>query len=59
MQPTLDYLRQSPVRGQLEPPDAHTLPGWRYVQTTDTPNEFKAFHFFNSLIATSSDMFLQ
>ncbi|KAF8641165.1 hypothetical protein AX17_000800 [Amanita inopinata Kibby_2008] len=40
--PPLDYLRPSPVRGQLEPPDPNTLPGWRYIQTTDTPNEFKA-----------------
>lgn len=47
MQHTLDYLRQSPVRGQLEPPDANTLPGWRYIQTTDTPNEFKAFQFLS------------
>ncbi|KAF8632547.1 hypothetical protein AX15_001762 [Amanita polypyramis BW_CC] len=41
MQPALDYLRPSPVRGQLEPPDPNTHPGWRYIQTTDTPNEFK------------------
>ncbi|KAK2461944.1 hypothetical protein APHAL10511_006407 [Amanita phalloides] len=41
MLPALDYLRPSPVRGQLEPPDSNTLPGWRYIQTTDTPNEFK------------------
>ncbi|KAM6498078.1 hypothetical protein JOM56_006026 [Amanita muscaria] len=41
MQPALDYLRPSPVRGQLEPPDPSTLQGWRYIQTTDTPNELK------------------
>ena len=34
-------LFRSPVRGQLEPPDATTRPGWRYLQCTDTPNELK------------------
>ncbi|THV07743.1 hypothetical protein K435DRAFT_772574 [Dendrothele bispora CBS 962.96] len=37
----LDYLRASPVRGQLEPQDPKTTKGWRYLQTTDTLNEFK------------------
>ena len=37
----LQYFQQSPVRGQLEPPDATTRPGWRYLQCTDTPNELK------------------
>lgn len=37
----LQYFQQSPVRGQLEPPDASTQHGWRYLQCTDTPNELK------------------
>ena len=37
----LQYFQPSPVRGQLEPPDANTQPGWRYLQCTDTPNELK------------------
>ena len=37
----LQYFQPSPVRGQLEPPDAATRPGWRYLQCTDTPNELK------------------
>ncbi|KAF9651883.1 hypothetical protein BDM02DRAFT_3109992 [Thelephora ganbajun] len=37
----LQYFQSSPVRGQLEPPDATTRPGWRYLQCTDTPNELK------------------
>lgn len=37
----LQYFQPSPVRGQLEPPDASTRPGWRYLQCTDTPNELK------------------
>ena len=37
----LQYFQPSPVRGQLEPPDATTRPGWRYLQCTDTPNELK------------------
>lgn len=37
----LQYFQPSPVRGQLEPPDANTRPGWRYLQCTDTPNELK------------------
>lgn len=36
-----EYLRPSPVRGQLEPQDPTTPLGWRYIQTTDTPDEFK------------------
>ncbi|ESK97919.1 hypothetical protein Moror_17201 [Moniliophthora roreri MCA 2997] len=39
--PSLDYLRPSPVRGQLEPQDSNTAKGWRYLQTTDTVDEFK------------------
>ncbi|KAF9457060.1 hypothetical protein BDZ94DRAFT_1176402 [Collybia nuda] len=39
--PTLDYLRSSPVRGQLEPYDPRTAKGWRYIQTTDTLNQLK------------------
>ncbi|KAF8642285.1 hypothetical protein AX16_009556 [Volvariella volvacea WC 439] len=39
--PPLDYYRSSPVRGQLEPWDPTTAKGWRYLQTTDTLNEFK------------------
>ncbi|KAK7059011.1 hypothetical protein VNI00_001635 [Paramarasmius palmivorus] len=39
--PSLDYLRQSPVRGQLEPQDPNNEKGWRYLQTTDTVDEFK------------------
>jgi len=37
----LQYFQPSPVRGQLEPPDADTQAGWRYLQCTDTPNELK------------------
>ncbi|TFK77136.1 hypothetical protein BDN72DRAFT_830303 [Pluteus cervinus] len=37
----LDYFRPSPVRGQLEPWDPSTAAGWRYLQTTDTLDEFK------------------
>jgi len=37
----LQYFQPSPVRGQLEPPDATTRPGWRWLQCTDTPNELK------------------
>ncbi|KAK0233129.1 hypothetical protein IW262DRAFT_1290253 [Armillaria fumosa] len=37
----LDYYRVSPVRGQLEPYDPTTARNWRYIQTTDTPNELK------------------
>jgi len=37
----LDVYRVSPVRGQLEPPDARTSKGWRYIQCTETPNELK------------------
>ncbi|RDB28793.1 hypothetical protein Hypma_015562 [Hypsizygus marmoreus] len=36
-----EYLRPSPVRGQLEPYDPRTTKGWRYIQTTDTPNQLK------------------
>lgn len=39
---SLDYLRSSPVRGQLEPHDPKTTKGWRYIQTTDTLDELKA-----------------
>ncbi|KAG6911994.1 hypothetical protein DXG01_000242 [Tephrocybe rancida] len=39
--PPLDYLRRSPVRGQLEPHDSRTAKGWRYIQTTDTLNQLK------------------
>ncbi|KAF8078662.1 hypothetical protein FPV67DRAFT_1557917 [Lyophyllum atratum] len=39
--PPLDYLRTSPVRGQLEPHDPRTAKGWRYIQTTDTLNQLK------------------
>ncbi|KAJ3569776.1 hypothetical protein NP233_g4834 [Leucocoprinus birnbaumii] len=41
MSKPLDYLRLSPVRGQLEPYDSKSPAGWRYVQTTDTLNELK------------------
>ena len=37
----LQYFQPSPVRGQLEPPEGSTQPGWRYLQCTDTPNELK------------------
>lgn len=37
----LQYFQPSPVRGQLEPPNATTRPGWRYLQCTDTPNELR------------------
>ncbi|TFK41200.1 hypothetical protein BDQ12DRAFT_679064 [Crucibulum laeve] len=39
--PSLDYLKSSPVRGQLEPHDPKTGKGWRYIQTTDTIDELK------------------
>ncbi|KAF9015125.1 hypothetical protein BDQ17DRAFT_1340520 [Cyathus striatus] len=39
--PSLDYLRSSPVRAQLEPYDPSTPSGWRYIQTTDTFDELK------------------
>ncbi|KAL0576352.1 hypothetical protein V5O48_005611 [Marasmius crinis-equi] len=39
--PSLEYLRTSPVRGQLELQDPKTAKGWRYIQTTDTADEFK------------------
>jgi len=39
--PNLERLRPSPVRGQLEPYSPKSPPGWRYLQTTDTPDEFK------------------
>ncbi|TRM65965.1 hypothetical protein BD626DRAFT_194837 [Schizophyllum amplum] len=39
--PSLEYLRPSPVRGQLEPYDGRTARGWRYIQTTDTLNQLK------------------
>ncbi|KAF8168142.1 hypothetical protein B0H34DRAFT_792782 [Crassisporium funariophilum] len=38
---SLDFLRSSPVRGQLEAPDPRTPKGCRYIQTTDTPDELK------------------
>ncbi|KAF8960998.1 hypothetical protein BDZ97DRAFT_1905679 [Flammula alnicola] len=38
---SLDILRSSPVRGQLEPYDPRTPHGCRYIQTTDTPDELK------------------
>ncbi|KAH9486972.1 hypothetical protein JR316_0001038 [Psilocybe cubensis] len=38
---SLDVLRTSPVRGQLEPYDPRTPKGCRYIQTTDTPDELK------------------
>ncbi|KAJ3816002.1 hypothetical protein F5876DRAFT_71492 [Lentinula aff. lateritia] len=38
---SLEYLRPSPVRGQLEPQDPKTTKGWRYLQTTDTLDELK------------------
>lgn len=38
---SLDYLRSSPVRGQLEPYDPRTAKGWRYIQTTDTLDQLK------------------
>lgn len=38
---TLNYFQQSPVRGQLEPPDGYARTGWRYLQCTDTPNELR------------------
>ncbi|KAJ3823599.1 hypothetical protein F5880DRAFT_1481904 [Lentinula raphanica] len=42
---SLEYLRPSPVRGQLEPYDPRTAKGWRYLQTTDTLDELKASQF--------------
>lgn len=41
MASALQYFQPSPVRGQLESPDASSRPGWRYLQCTDTPNELK------------------
>ncbi|KXN90065.1 hypothetical protein AN958_05070 [Leucoagaricus sp. SymC.cos] len=41
MSKSLDYLRLSPVRGQLEPYDPKSPAGWKYIQTTDTLNELK------------------
>ncbi|KIM48237.1 hypothetical protein M413DRAFT_439961 [Hebeloma cylindrosporum] len=38
---SLDVLRASPVRGQLEPYDPRTPKGSRYIQITDTPDELK------------------
>ncbi|KDR84947.1 hypothetical protein GALMADRAFT_233423 [Galerina marginata CBS 339.88] len=38
---SLEVLRTSPVRGQLEPYDPRTPKGCRYIQTTDTPDELK------------------
>ncbi|KAI0308242.1 hypothetical protein B0F90DRAFT_1681279 [Multifurca ochricompacta] len=40
-QPSLAYYQTSPVRGQLEPYEAKSRAGWRYLQCTDTPNELK------------------
>lgn len=37
----LAYYQTSPVRGQLEPYEAKSKAGWRYLQCTDTPNELK------------------
>ncbi|KAI0655146.1 hypothetical protein C8Q70DRAFT_924378 [Cubamyces menziesii] len=37
----LNYYQQSPVRGQLEIPEAGNKTGWRYIQCTDTPNELR------------------
>ena len=37
---TLNYFQQSPVRGQLEPPDG-TTGDRRFIQCTDIPNELK------------------
>lgn len=39
--PPLDTFCSSPVRGQLEAYDPKTPKGWRYIQTTDTPNQLK------------------
>ncbi|KAF9044559.1 hypothetical protein BDZ89DRAFT_1109138 [Hymenopellis radicata] len=36
-----DYYRVSPVRGQLEAYDPSSPRNWRYIQTTDTPNELR------------------
>lgn len=49
----LQYFQQSPVRGQLEPPDSTTRPGWRYLQCTETPNELKGMKFLTILLATT------
>jgi hypothetical protein len=49
----LQYFQPSPVRGQLEPPDATTRPGWRYLQCTDTPNELKGNKFLIPLSPTT------
>ncbi|KAJ8702545.1 hypothetical protein PTI98_001252 [Pleurotus ostreatus] len=39
----LNYLKQSPVRGQLEPYDPRVNKGWpgRFLQCTETPNQLK------------------
>lgn len=42
---SLDILRTSPVRGQLEPYDTRTPKGSRYIQITDTPDELKVGSF--------------
>ncbi len=39
-----DYYRVSPVRGQLEAYDPSSPRNWRYIQTTDTPNELRVSH---------------
>ncbi|KAG6890373.1 hypothetical protein C0992_001963 [Termitomyces sp. T32_za158] len=39
--PFPDQIRRSPTRGQLEPHDSRTAKGWRYLQTTDIPNQLK------------------
>jgi len=49
----LQYFQPSPVRGQLEPPDANTQPGWRYLQCTDTPNELKGKQILTVLSPTT------
>ena len=53
MTTALQYFQPSPVRGQLEPPDATTRPGWRYLQCTDTPNELKGTKSLIILLATT------
>ncbi|KAH8835307.1 hypothetical protein DL96DRAFT_1702305 [Flagelloscypha sp. PMI_526] len=37
----LNYLASSPVRGQLEPHDPRTPQGWRWLQTTETLDQFR------------------
>lgn len=39
----LNYFKQSPVRGQLEPYDPRVNKGWpgRFLQCTETPNQLK------------------